>query len=266
MTNDHKARIQARFGSAAPAYITSATHAAGDDLAQLVAWAEGGPQRVALDIATGGGHTALALAPLVGRVVATDLTDEMLRHAEAFIRGQGVSNVEFQAADAEDLPFPDEVFDLVSCRIAPHHFSDVARFVREVARVLKRGGVFLLEDSLAPDDPECAAVLNRVEVLRDPTHVRTLTAAEWRQLLRAAALTIEAERVFPKTHAWDSWFARAQTPEPVQQEIATLLREAPARIQEALALTFDSTGRVVSLTDQKIAFKARRLTRSPVAW
>src|SRR5262249_17482018 len=146
-------------GAAADAYVASATHVGGDDLDQLVAWAEGGPEKIALDVATGAGHTALALAPHYGRVVASDLTDRMLETAAAFLGAQGARNVEFRRADAEDLPFADASFDLVSCRIAPHHFDDVAKFVGEAARVLRPGGIFLLEDSVAPPDPEAADFL-----------------------------------------------------------------------------------------------------------
>src|SRR5919199_3568374 len=198
-TMGHKERVQAQFAASAEAYVVSAGHAMGDDLAQLVAWAEGGPDKVALDVATGAGHTALALAPHYGRVVASDLTERMLTTAEAFIRGRGVANVEFRRADAERLPFGDAEFDAVSCRIAPHHFGDVARFVAEVARVLKPGGLFLLEDSVAPDQPELADFLNRAEWLRDATHVRSRGAREWRDLLARPRLPLEGERAFPKT-------------------------------------------------------------------
>lgn len=144
-TISHKARVQDQFGATAAAYVASAGHAAGDDLAQLVAWNEGGPEKAALDVATGGGHTALALAAHYGRVVASDLTAPMLAAAEGFIRGKGIANVDFRLADAEALPFGDAEFDAVSCRIAPHHFPDPARFVAEVARVLKPGGLFFYD-------------------------------------------------------------------------------------------------------------------------
>lgn len=258
MSDIHKKRIQAQFARAAESYVTSPTHAEGDDLAQLVAWTEGGPERLALDVATGGGHTALALAPRHGQVVATDLTDPMLRGAEAFIRGRGIQNVTFLCADAEDLPFAEVTFDLVACRIAPHHFQDVGRFVAEVARVLKPGGLFLLEDSLAPKDPTAAALLNRVELLRDPTHVRTLSAGEWRALLHQAGLAIEAERIFAKAHPLASWLERAHTPEPARRQIVALMQGASSRVRATLSIAVDSAGQIVSYTDLKIAFKARR--------
>ena len=254
----HKERIQAQFGDSAEHYVASASHAAGDDLDQLTAWTEGGPDRIALDVATGGGHTALALAPYYGKVIASDLTDRMLQAAAAFIRRQGVTNVEFRQADAEALPFADATFDLVSCRIAPHHFANVARFGREVARVLKPGGIFLLVDSVTPDDPSLVEFLNRVEVLRDPTHVKSLGRLEWRELLTRAGLTIEAEQIFRKTHQFRGWLERARTPESTQAVLNELFRDASPRTKTAFAIVVDANGNVVSYTDYKIALKARK--------
>src|SRR5712692_11234379 len=147
--NEMKAQVQDYFARTAESYVASFAHRAGDDLKQLVELGEWEPQQQALDIATGGGHTALALAPHVAQVTVTDLTPRMLEKAREFLLAQGVTNAVFQVADAEQLPFADAIFERVTCRIAPHHFPDVAQFVREVARVLKAGGLFLLIDCMA---------------------------------------------------------------------------------------------------------------------
>lgn len=254
----HKEQVQAQFGAAAEHYVVSATHAEGDDLDQIVAWAEGGPDRLALDVATGAGHTALALAPLYGRIIASDLTERMLQTAEAFIRGRGVRNVSFRQADAESLPFADQSFDLVSCRIAPHHFANVARFVAEVNRVLMSGAIFLLEDSIAPEDPEVATFLNQAESLRDHTHVRSLRVSEWRGLVQDVGLIIEAERVFPKDHPFETWVGRSQTPDADLATLVGLFRASPPSARAALRIVLDDFGRVVSYTDEKVVLKARK--------
>jgi len=245
----HKERVQAQFGASGDAYVVSPGHAAGDDLEQLVAWVEGGPEKAALDVATGGGHTALAIAPYYGRVVASDLTERMLQSAEAFIRGKGATNVEFRRADAERLPFADGEFDLVTCRIAPHHFGNVAAFVAEVARVLKPEGIFLLEDTIVPDDPVLGDFMNRADKLRDDTHVRSLPAREWREMLAAAGLAVEDERAFRKTHPFQAWLARARTPEPARAEVAALLRDAPPAARQAFTIELDPDGQIASYTD-----------------
>ena len=127
--------MREQFAGSAEAYIVSPGHAAGDDLAELTAWAAAiTPRRDALDIATGGGHTALALAAHFDRVVAADLTPRMLTTAAAFIGERGAANVAYACGDAERLPFADVAFDLASCRIAPHHFGDVTAFVRTAER------------------------------------------------------------------------------------------------------------------------------------
>lgn len=81
-------------------------------------------------------------------------------------------NVRFQQGTAESLPFPDDSFDIITCRYAAHHFSDVRKAVREVARVLKQDGRFLLVDHYAPEDPVLDEFVNHLNRLRDPSHVR----------------------------------------------------------------------------------------------
>ena len=120
---DVKAQAQARFGQYAQDYVDSKSHAAGADLERLVALAAPQADWIALDVATGGGHTALKIAPHVRQVVAVDLTPKMLAAAHTFIEAQAVDNVVFAAGDAEQLPFAPASFELVTCRIAPHHFS-----------------------------------------------------------------------------------------------------------------------------------------------
>ena len=167
---------RAQFSKTAAAYVTSQGHAKGHDLDILRRRAGDLKGKKALDIATGGGHTALALAGLGAEVTATDLTPEMLAVAREFITGQGVS-MDFVEAAAEALPFSDRSFDLVSCRIAPHHFADPVRFLQEVWRVLKPGGQFLLIDNISPEDESLARVVNHIEKERDQSHVQAYTAS-----------------------------------------------------------------------------------------
>jgi len=145
MTQDETyRRVRAQFGRTAAAYVESEDHAKGAELEQMVGFAEGSfgalQGREVLDIATGGGHTALAFARAGARVTATDLTPEMLVAARAFVHAGGGEGVRFAATPAEALPFEGGSFDLVTCRIAAHHFADPERFVAEAARVLRPGG------------------------------------------------------------------------------------------------------------------------------
>ena len=196
---------QQRFGEHAQNYVTSQTHAKGADLDRLLEIAQPRPYWHVLDVATGGGHTALKFAPHVARVVASDLTPQMLKAAEAHITGKGVRNVEFKEARAEKLPFDSNSFDLVTCRIAPHHFDDVAGFVKEAARVARPGGLVLVQDQVMPEDPVVAGYVEAFEKLRDPSHNHALTETEWRASFAAAGLMLEHVETLAKSHSFEEW-------------------------------------------------------------
>ena len=158
-SDERKARVQDYFSRTAASYVVSTTHSAGQDLQRLVEIGEWDGRQHALDIATGGGHTARAIAPYVARVMVTDLTQRMLETAREFLLSQGINNAEFQVADAEQLPFADASFDRVTCRLAAHHFPDAARAVREAARVLKPGGALIASGIIREREDEVRAAL-----------------------------------------------------------------------------------------------------------
>jgi ubiquinone/menaquinone biosynthesis C-methylase UbiE len=250
----HANRMDQQFGKVASQYATS-EHAGGADLARLLALAEPSAGDRALDVATGAGHVAAALAPHVAEVVATDIASGMLEQARRTLEGAANATVAF--ADAEDLPFPDGRFELVTCRIAPHHFLDPAAFVRQVARVLVPGGRFVLVDSLAPDDPDAAAFLHEVEVRRDSTHVRAYTAGEWRSMAADAGLTVESEAVERKNRDFERWLERGSTTPEVRAELHRRFREAPLPVRQAFDVVVAGE-RVVSFADDKLVLLARR--------
>lgn len=258
MEDQIKERVQSQFGAAAQSYVTSAGHARGDDLRLLVDLAQPRADERALDIATGGGHTALAFAPHVREVVATDLTPRMLEVAEAFIRERGAANVRFERADAEALPFPDASFDIVTARIAPHHFPNPQRFVGEATRVLRPGGRFLLDDNMAPEDPELDAFFNRFEQWRDPSHVRAHTIGEWRSWIEQAGLTVEhVEPLSRKRYNFAEWAERMRMPPDERDALEAWLASAPQRCAEFFEVKVED-GRVMSLCGTFALIVARR--------
>jgi SAM-dependent methyltransferase len=181
-----------------------------------------------LDVATGGGHTGLFFAGLGHDVTLGDLAQPMLDAAARTAAERGL-RVATRQHPAEAMPYAAGVFDLVTCRIAPHHFTSPADFVRETARVLKPGGQFLLIDGTVEDgEPEAEAWMHAVEKFRDPSHNRLLTPDAWRSLCAAAGLAVEQVVVTPfKQPDLEWYFAVAATPAANRREVLRLVEAAP---------------------------------------
>ena len=221
--------VQKKFGEAAADYAASAVHATGPSLARLVALIEAKPTWRVLDIATGAGHTALAFAPKVAKVTASDITPEMLLEARKLAKERKAGNVVTAQASADDLPFPDTSYHLVTCRLAAHHFPDPGKFVREAARVLIPGGSFALVDNISPDDEDLAAAYNGFEKLRDPSHGRALGLGEWDELIRGAGLTPVASEVMDQNIPFDPWVTRMRCTAPTIARLKDMLEAEPLR-------------------------------------
>jgi len=254
--SDQARRVQEQFGGSAAAYVTSPGHAAGEDLDTLVAWGRALRPRRVLDVATGGGHTALAFTGVASHVTACDLTEPMLRAARGLVRDRGAAAA-FVAGDAVTLPFREGAFDAVTCRIAPHHFPDVAGAVREVRRVLRPGGSFLLQDILGHDDAEAAAFITEVERRRDPTHIRAYRAVEWKAFLRAAGLTVMDSTVVTKRRPWDEWTTRTRMTPEGRRDLDAFVLAAPEKCRAAFDFTL-AGGQVESFTDRMLLLRADR--------
>lgn len=256
MEQSAKSLVQSQFGANAENYATSRIHAEGASLDRLVALAKPRPEWQALDIATGAGHTAMALAPHVARVIATDLTPRMLEVAQGLAAKRGFANVIFQEADAENLPFADASFDLVTCRTAPHHFGDVSRFVAEVRRVLKPRGTFGLADNIAPESKRAAEMLNTIEKVRDPSHARCLSAGEWLQLLRRNGFVVRHTEILDKDMDLEGWAGRMSVNAEDTRKLDGMLRDPMPELQAYLR-TQDSGG-AVKFNLQEAVFVATR--------
>jgi ubiquinone/menaquinone biosynthesis C-methylase UbiE len=210
-----------------------------------------------LDIATGGGHTALAFAGFTESVIATDLTESMLRAARQLAAARGATAIRFLAADVDALPFKEASFGVVTCRVAAHHFAELLPALRQVARVLRPGGSFLVEDILGHDDPELAAFMTDVERRRDPSHVRAFRQIEWTAFLRAAGLTVIDEAVVSKVRDWDDWTERAQMSSTAKRDLDRVVLAAPARCRDAFGFTVEA-GQIRSFTTRLLLLRADR--------
>lgn len=201
------ATVKQQFGENAAFYLTHAPHAQGKSLELLVSLTK--PQRDwhVLDIATGGGHVAYAFAPHVARVWATDVTEEMLEQVRAEARKRGLANVRTAQARAEMLPFEDASFDLVTCRVAPHHFDSIPDFLAEAARVLKPDGTLAVVDNVVPAG-SVGDYINAFERFRDPSHLRSWTLPEWQAALTAAGFTVTESDLLSKRMVFKPWAGR----------------------------------------------------------
>jgi ubiquinone/menaquinone biosynthesis C-methylase UbiE len=229
-SQDIKAQAQERFGEFAEGYITSQGHAKGAELERLVEIAQPQPDWLALDVATGGGHTALKFAPYVRQVIASDLTPRMLSKARDFITAQGATNILYSLAEAEKLPFQPNTFDLVTCRIAPHHFPDVYRFILDSARVLKSGGVLLTQDHVRPDDERDGEYVDAFERLRDPSHHRSFAGYEWEGMYLDCDLTVEHTEIIHKSMKLLPWAERQGCSPETILRLQILLKQAPLKV------------------------------------
>jgi ubiquinone/menaquinone biosynthesis C-methylase UbiE len=205
----------------ADAFRDSPTHREGPDLDLLVEWCEPGPGVKALDVATGGGHVARRLRDEGCTVVSVDPAPGMSPDV---------------VSRAEELPFEDGSFDVVTCRIAPHHFDDIRKAVAEMARVSQH--LVVIEDNVFVDEQ-----VEEAERLRDPTHVRCYSEEEWKEFLTDAGLEVEQLERFERARSLEDWLERVETPPKDAERVRELLQ----------AHTVDAT-----LTLQAIVVKARR--------
>jgi SAM-dependent methyltransferase len=182
-------------------YRESEAHREGPDLELVVEWSSGAEQ--ALDVATGGGHVARRLREAGINVVSTDPAPGM--QPDVICR-------------AEDLPFADGSFDVVACRVAAHHFEDIEKAVHELARV-SRDRVIVVDNLFLDEEAEAA------DRVRDPSHVRNYSEAEWRELFEAARLRVDEVRRFDKPIEVEPWLERAATPPQDAERVRDLLAD-----------------------------------------
>ncbi|UZE27332.1 class I SAM-dependent methyltransferase [Pseudomonas asplenii] len=240
-SNAHSQVVQKQFGEQASAYLSSAVHAQGAEFALLQAALAGHADARVLDLGCGAGHVSFHVAPLVAKVAAYDLSQQMLDVVAAAARERGLDNIVTVCGAAESLPFADGEFDFVLSRYSAHHWSDLGLALREVRRVLKPGGVAAFIDVMSPGSPLFDTYLQTVEVLRDTSHVRDYSAAEWSRQVSEAGLHVRSISRQRLRLEYSSWVERMRTPAPLRVAIRDLQQAMGSEVREYFEIEADGS-------------------------
>lgn len=224
MTETHDDEIRKQFSRQAVYFNEEGrTLSSAEYLQWVVGCLKLKPDFVVLDVAAGTGHLGRAIAPRVQRVIAVDMTPEMLRQGIGEAARAGINNIVFEQGRAEKLPYPNDSFDMVVTRLSLHHFTDPHPAIREMMRVCRPGKQMGIMDMVSPDDTTLAARYNRLERLRDPSHTRCLTIAELQMALKDAGLTkieMASRNIEVNLNSWmDLTGADAEVRRIIQEEL-----------------------------------------------
>ena len=252
--------VERFFGAYARGYSKSQSHAHGADLASLLGALGPKTSDVALDVATGTGFTAVALAPLLSWVTGIDVTPEMLEEAKRLASSEGLTNIAFELGDALDIKADDESFDIVTTRRATHHFADVPRFIREAKRVLKPGGRLGIVDMSPPEGAESFS--NRIEKLRDSSHVEAFTPNKWRSMVSEAGLEPLSSQVIDEQVSFEKWLSPVRLGGPEESSIRRAWADADQNTKTLLHAIFDG-GTVSGWTKSRVVLVAAKHRAPP---
>jgi ubiquinone/menaquinone biosynthesis C-methylase UbiE len=208
----HQTLVGNQFGSQAAAYLSSAVHAQGADLDALAALVKDQAHARVLDLGCGAGHVTFSVAARAQDVIAYDLSSEMLDVVAQTAAERGLRNVVTRKGVAEQLPFATESFDYVLSRYSAHHWHDFEAALREVSRVLKPGGIAGFVDAVSPGAPLLDTYLQAIELLRDPSHVRNYSRAEWEAAMVRASLRPASVTAYRVRLDFVAWIERMRTP------------------------------------------------------
>jgi ubiquinone/menaquinone biosynthesis C-methylase UbiE len=186
--SNHQDLILDQFTRQATPFSTANTITDANALRLIIEAAKPEPHHKLLDVACGGGIVVCAFAPHVKHATGIDMTPAMLDRARQHAADTGVANVNWDRGDVMSLPYADGAFDIVVTRFSMHHFPDPLGVLREMVRVCAPGGRVVVVDMYASEEPAKAVEWNRLEKLRDPSHVRCLTLPELQALFGQAGL------------------------------------------------------------------------------
>jgi ubiquinone/menaquinone biosynthesis C-methylase UbiE len=251
-SDELKLKVRSQFGASAELYATSDIHAKGESLSILLDLTKPKRDWYALDVATGAGHTAFTFAPHVKRVVAIDLTEEMVAKCTELAVIRGVTNFETNIADAEDLPFDNSMFDLVTCRLALHHFPNPGQALKEFNRVLKPGGVLGFTDNITVSDEKAAKYHNEYEKLRDPSHHWAYSLDDLIQMFKTVSFKPLEIQVMSKEFEFNEWADRQHVSENTKTHLREMMRNIPKILENYLSPRWTTNSMYFSLREAVI--------------
>ena len=237
MQHDHT--IAQSFGPNANFYLTSPIHSQGEDLPQLAEVVRATEKPVVLDLGCGAGHASFALASFAQEVVAYDLTESMLQIVAATATERRLANIRTQQGSVERIPFEAGQFDWVVSRYSAHHWRNVPLALSEARRVLKPGGQVCFIDSVGEAEPLFDTHLQALELLRDPSHVRNYSEAEWLAMFQAQSFQARIIKRWRIAIEFSSWVVRIGTPADRIAALRTFWAGAPAEVREHFKLQPD---------------------------
>jgi ubiquinone/menaquinone biosynthesis C-methylase UbiE len=241
------------FTTHASSYSRSSSFAGGPDLSALLKALAPKKTETALDVGTGTGFTALALAPRVKKAVGVDITEEMLCQARRLAKERGAENVSFRRGNALKLRFPALSFDIVATRRATHHFDSVPAFLREARRVLRPAGRLGIVDMSPPRG--AVEFTNGIERLRDSSHVWAYDPLRWRDMLVEAGFSVASESVLGEPISFTDWLQPVRGGGEEEAAIRAAWKEAPARVENLLKADI-RRGEIMGWTKHRIIIVA----------
>jgi ubiquinone/menaquinone biosynthesis C-methylase UbiE len=250
----HSTRTDEQFGRSAKAYLSSTVHSQGPDLVTLSELAAKGAVDRVLDLGCGAGHVSFAVAPYVQSLVAYDLSDRMLQVVRDESERRKLANISTKQGLAERLPFAEKEFDWVCTRYSAHHWQDIQKALGEAFRVLRQGGVLFAIDTCSTSNPLLDTHLQAIELLRDGSHVRNYTPAEWSSKLEAVGFQIGSFKSWKIRIEFDAWVERMQTPALHVETLRSLLGNSPQEVRDFLEIAEDC-----SFSLNSMLMEARRL-------
>ena len=235
----HADKVEKQFGTVAQGYLSSRVHSEGADFTAIADKVKTTPRAKVLDLGCGAGHVSFVVAPFVESAIAYDLSREMIDVVSNEAKRRSLPNISTRQGRAEALPFEDASFDWVCTRYSAHHWTDIRKAFREARRILKSGGALIIIDTCAPADPLLDTHLQTIELLRDPSHVRNDSLAEWNSILAEAGFQPRKQSCWRLPLDFNAWVRRMRTPPAYVEAIRSLLQNAPREVRGYFQVTDD---------------------------